>query len=90
MNEKGHMVNDFGLVTRLIDSKTGQFTVTIAGTAAAGTEAAAELVSNAAYSHEFLRDAPADWEKKNMEIVIETTVTDTVAGPPHVIATHFW
>ena len=89
-DEKGRMVKDFGLVTRLIDSKTGQFTVTIGGLATAGTQAATELVSNPAYSHEFLRDAPADWDKKNMEIVIQTTVTGTVASPPHVVATHFW
>jgi hypothetical protein len=87
---KGRMINDFGLVTRLIDSKTGQFTVTIGGLAAEGTQAATELISNPAYSHEFLRDAPADWDKKNMEIVIQTTVTGTVASPPHVVATHFW
>ena len=90
INEKGHVVKDFGLVTRLISSKTGQFTVTVAGIGAAGTEAATEVVSNTAYAREFLRDAPADWETKNMEIVIETTVTDTVAGPPHLVATHFW
>jgi hypothetical protein len=89
-NEKGQTVRDFGLVARLINSKTGQFTVTIAGVGAAGTEAASEVVSNAAYSHEFLREAPADWEKKNVEIVVETTVTGIIASPPHVVATYFW
>jgi hypothetical protein len=90
VNDKGHVVNDFGLVTRLINSKTGQFTVTVAGIGAAGTEAATEVVSNAAYLREFLRGAPADWETKNIEIVVETMVTDTVASPPHLVATHFW
>ena len=89
-NEKGQTVRDFGLVARLMNSKTGQFTVTIAGIGAAGTEAASEVVSNAAYSQEFLRGAPADWEEKNMEIVVETAVTGTIASPPHVVATHFW
>ena len=89
-NEKGHVVRDYGLVTRQTSSKTGQFTVTISGISAAGTEAATEVVSNPAYSRELFRDAPADWEKKNVEIVVETTVTDSVASPPHVVATHFW
>ena len=89
-NEKGQTVRDFGIVARLINSKTGQFTVTIAGVGAAGTEAASEVISNAAYAHEFLRDAPVDWEKKDLEIVVETMVTGTVASPPHVVATHFW
>ena len=89
-NEKGQTVRDFGLVARLVNSKTGQFTVTIAGVGAAGTEAASEVVSNADYSHDFLREAPADWEKKNVEIVVETTVTGIIASPPHVVATYFW
>ena len=89
-DENGHTVTNFGLITRLLDSKTGQFTVTIAGIGAAGTEAATEVVSNPAFFHEFLRDAPPDWENKNIEFVVETAVTGTVAGPPHVVATYFW
>jgi hypothetical protein len=89
-NEKGKVIHDFGLVARLINSKTGQFTVTIAGISASGTEAATQVVTNPAYSYELLQDAPADWEKKNMEIVVETTVTDSVASPPHVVARYFW
>lgn len=89
-DEKGQIVRDFGLVARLINSKTGQFTVTIAGVGASGTEAASEVVSNSAYAHQFLQDAPPDWEMKNMEIVVETTVTGIIASPPHVVATYFW
>jgi hypothetical protein len=89
-NEQGQLVRDFGLVTRLLDSKTGQFTVTVGGIAAGGTQAAAELLYNPDYFREALRDAPADWETKNMEIVLETTVTDAIGSPPHVVATYFW
>ncbi|MGC2404627.1 MAG: hypothetical protein WA510_32850 [Acidobacteriaceae bacterium] len=90
LNEQGQVVRDFGLVTRLLDSKTGQFTVTVAGIAASGTQAAAELVHNPDYFREALRGAPKDWESKNMEIVLETTVTDAIGSPPHVVATYFW
>ena len=90
LNEQHQVVHDFGLVTRLLDSKTGQFTIAIGGIAADGTQAAAELVSNSALFREALRNAPADWEKKNMEIVLETAVTDSVSSPPHVVATYFW
>ena len=89
-NDQKQVVHDFGLVTRLLDSKTGQFTVTIGGIAAVGTQASAELVSNPDYFREALHGAPKDWERKNMEIVLETTVTDAIASPPHVVATYYW
>jgi hypothetical protein len=89
-NEQGQIVHDYGLVTRLLDSKTGQFTVTVAGIAASGTQAAAELLYNPDYFREALRGAPSDWKEKNMEIVLETTVTDAIGSPPHVVATYFW
>ena len=89
-NEQNQVIHDFGLVTRLLDSKTGQFTITIGGIAAVGTQASADLVSNPDYFREALKGAPKDWERKNMEIVLETTVTDAIASPPHVVATYFW
>jgi hypothetical protein len=81
---------DFAIVGRLLDSKTGQFTVTVAGVGGAGTQAAGEFVSNPEYLEEILRNAPSGWQTKNMEVVIETTVTDSVSGPPHAVATYFW
>jgi hypothetical protein len=81
---------DYAIVARLMDSKTGQFTVAVAGIMSAGTQAAAEFVSNPAYLEEGLRHAPADWRTKNLEIVLKTAVTDSVAGPPQVVAAYYW
>lgn len=87
---QGETVEDYGIVTRLLDSKTGQFTVTVAGIGPKGTQAAGEFVSNAQYLKEGLRNAPANWQNGNMEIVVQTMVTDSVAGPPHAIAAYYW
>jgi hypothetical protein len=87
---RGETIEDFALVSRLLDSKTGQFTITVAGIGGAGTQAAGEFVSNPGYLQEGLRNAPAGWQTKNLEIVLETTVTDTVAGPPHAVASYYW
>jgi hypothetical protein len=81
---------DYAIVARLMDSKTGQFTVAVAGIMSAGTQAAAEFVSNPKNLEEGLRGAPADWRTKNLEIVLQTAVTDSVAGPPHVVAAYYW
>jgi hypothetical protein len=86
----GEVLEDFGIVTRLLNSKTGQFVVSAAGTLATGTQAAGEFVTGQEYMEEALRTAPPDWARKNIQFVIQTTVTDSVAGPPQVIATYTW
>jgi hypothetical protein len=83
-------ITDYGIVTRLIDSKTGQFFVALAGLGTAGTQTTGEFVSTPKYLEEGLRAAPPDWYKKNMQIVVQTTVTDSIPGPPHVVAVYFW
>jgi hypothetical protein len=90
LNEDGETIEDFGIVSRLVNSATGQFTVAVAGVGPMGTQAAGEFVSNAKYLEEGLRQAPANWEKNNLEIVLSTKVTDSVSGPPHVVAAYYW
>lgn len=86
----GEVAEDFGIVTRLLNSKTGQFVVAAAGLLANGTQAAGELASGLEYLEDALRTAPSDWTKKNLQIVVQTTVTDSVPGPPQVVATYVW
>lgn len=81
---------DYAIVARLVDSKTGQFTVIAAGLTSSGTQAAGEFVSNRNFLEKGLRSAPSDWQKKNLELVLQTTVTDSTPGPPQVIATYAW
>jgi hypothetical protein len=86
----GEVIEDYAIVSRLLDSKTGQFTITAAGIGGTGTQAAAEFLSNSEYMGEGLRSAPAGWQTKNMELVIETTVTESVPGPPRAVASYYW
>jgi len=72
---------DYGLISRLLDSKTGQFVVTAAGITANGTQSASEFISSQEDLERVVRDLPADWPTKNLQIVIHTTVTDSVPGP---------
>ena len=77
-------------MARLLDSKTGQFTVIAAGLTSNGTQAAGEFVSDRTILGKGLSAAPAEWQKKNLELVIETTVTDSTPGPPQVVAAYAW
>jgi len=90
LGPQGQIVEDFAIVTRLLDSKTGQVVIAAAGLGANGTQAAGEFISRQDYLEEAFRTAPSDWPKKNVQVVLQTTVTDSVAGPPRVVATYFW
>ncbi|MGD0457036.1 MAG: hypothetical protein ABSC21_04750 [Terriglobia bacterium] len=90
LGPQGGVAEDYGVVTRLLDSKTGQVLIAAAGIAANGTQAAGEFVCRQDFLTEGLRTAPPDWQKKNLQVVVATTVTDSVAGPPRVVATYFW
>jgi hypothetical protein len=88
--ENGKMTRDYGLVSRLINSSTGQALFVAAGIEAQGTEAAGEFLSHPDYLSNGLRSAPPGWQKMNFQAVLQTDVTDGVAGPPQVVATRFW
>lgn len=81
---------DYAIVARLLDSKTGQFTIVAAGVTGSGTEAAGEFISNSEFLGRGLQPLSSGWEKANLELILKTTVTDSVAGPPQVIASHAW
>lgn len=90
LGPRGEVIEDYGLVTRLLDSKTGQLVITVAGITAPGTDAAAQLISDPTYLAEALKSAPTDWKKKNMQFVVKTEVVDAVAGRPQVVASYYW
>jgi hypothetical protein len=81
---------DFAIIGRLRNSKTGQFTVIVGGLTSRGTEAAAEFISNQSDIEKGLRDAPRDWQSKNLELVLEAKVTEGVSGPPQIVAAYYW
>jgi len=90
ISQTQHAGEDFAIVARLLDSKTGQFTIVAAGIFGSGTQAAGEFISNPTFLERGLRSISPDWQKKNMELVLQTAVTDSVAGPPRVVAYYVW
>jgi hypothetical protein len=89
-NSAGEIVKDFAIVSRLLDSKTGQVLIAAAGIGANGTQAAGEFISNRDELEQAFKNAPPDWPKKNVQVLLETTVTDSVPGPPRVITSVLW
>lgn len=90
--EAGHTKGgqDYAIVGRIHDKTTGQAVIILGGILGEGTEAASELVSNAAYLDALLRRVPRNWRELNLEAVIETQVIGSHAGPPTVVAVETW
>jgi hypothetical protein len=88
--KNGEVIDDAAIVARLLDSGTGQFIIIVAGIGERGTQAAGEFVSNPELLEQGLKNLPAGWQNKNLEIVLQTTVTDLVPGPAHVVAAYSW
>lgn len=84
------LTEDYGLISRLVNSSTGQFVVSVAGITAPGSEAAAEVASSPEDLQKALHSSSPDWYKKNVQIVVKTTVVDGVAGPPEIVAVYVW
>jgi hypothetical protein len=81
---------DYAIVSRVFQSYTGQFTIASAGVTNAGTQAAAELLTNPARLNAALSDAPAGWQKRNLQILLHCRVIGSTPGPPEVVGVHSW
>jgi hypothetical protein len=84
------VLKDFAIVARLVNSKTGQLLVIVAGVGMVGTQAAGAFVSRGSTLEAGLRAAPVGWQGKNLEVVLGSEVIDGAAGPPRVVATTAW
>jgi hypothetical protein len=83
-------MEDYAVVTRLLNSSTGKFVVIVAGLKSYSTQAAGEFVTSPEYLLAGLQSVSPDWDKRNMQIVLQTPVTDGLPGPPQVIASYVW
>ncbi len=81
---------DYALVSRVFDSDTHAMLVEIAGITRFGTEAAAELATNAEFMEEALRRAHFGWGDKDVQIVLHVKVIDGTPSAPEVLAVHIW
>ena len=81
---------DYAIVSRILNSKTGEILIAAAGVGQAGTRAAGEFLTSPKAIDSVMASAPKQWEKKNMQIVLHTTVINGSPNPPDVVATYFW
>ena len=86
----GKFSEDYAIISRILDSKTGSVLITIAGLDHTGTRAAGDFVTNPQLIANLLNGAPKDWTRKNIQIVLHTRVVNNIPSSPSVVAVHYW
>ena len=81
---------DYGILCRLFDQASGQIVMLAVGGQTFGTEGAASLLFDPILFENALRQAPANWEGKNFQVVIRVSVLGTTPSSPEFITSHFW
>jgi hypothetical protein len=91
-DSQGHLLlkEDFAVISRVANPRTGRITITVAGLFGYGTIAAGKFLTDPTYLQAMSERAPAGWQDRNMQIVIGTEVIQENSGPPRVLATAFW
>jgi len=84
------VTDDWAMIARFRDPETEHWIVTAAGLSRWGTIAAGEFLTNPIHLEELTRRAPANWGRKNLQVIITTTVINGQPGPPRILATEFW
>jgi hypothetical protein len=77
-------LHDYALISRILDSETGNDIVELGGLYTYGTQAAGEFVSNPQLMS-LTKDIPLDRSHRKLQIVLETDVTDGTPGPPRIV-----
>ena len=81
---------DYAIVSRVVDPLTEKMVVTVAGMTKDGTLAAGEFVTEERYLAQLPSRAPSGWERKNVQVVLETELVNGVPGPPRMLTAWVW
>jgi hypothetical protein len=80
------VLKDYALISRIRNSETGHVVVVIGGLYTYGTEAAGEFLTDPQFIQAITKAVRPDSVHQNLQIVLETTVTDETPGPPKIVA----
>ena len=84
------VTEDWAVVSRVFDHTTERIVVMAGGLTGYGTTAAGEFLTDPKYLDAVAGSFPAHWERKNIQLLLETKVIQGVSGPPRVIESYFW
>lgn len=85
-----HTGEDYAIVSRVFHPDTHAMMVELAGITQYGTDAASDLVTSSDLMAEALRDAPKEWQSKNLQLVLRVKVISGAPSSPKVVQRYFW
>jgi hypothetical protein len=86
----GKTPEDYAVVSRLVDSATGQVIVSAAGITQYGTRAAGEFLTDEALLAAALATAPAGWQGRKLQVLLHAKVYKGIPAAPTVLAVDSW
>jgi hypothetical protein len=84
------MAVDYALVTRVLDAQGSRRVIAIGGISGLGTRVAADFATNERSWEQVARIAPAGWENRNLQVLLETRIVGDTPSPPTIVAIHSW
>jgi hypothetical protein len=86
----GSTPEDYAVVSRLFESGTGQLLITAAGITQYGTRAAGEFLTSPALIAQAVLRPDADWPRRNLQVLLHTTVYRGSPAAPEIVAVQVW
>lgn len=86
----GKLTADYAVITRLVSSRMGQPVIAIAGVTDTGTRAAAEFVASPEGMEQLAKAAPRDWQKKNLQFILQTSIVNNTPSTLTIVAIRTW
>jgi hypothetical protein len=83
-------LEDYVVITRLVNSPVGPAEICIAGIGPYGSQAGGRFLTDPAVLQRVLRSAPEGWEDKNLQLVLRTNVVGAVPRAPELVASTYW
>jgi hypothetical protein len=80
----------YAIAARLLNTWNGKVVIVIGGVGYAATRAAGDFIADPQSISKVAKLLPKDWEKKNVEIVLHTTVKNQVPGTAEIVAAYCW
>jgi hypothetical protein len=81
---------DYALISRVRDKTTSRWWIGIAGLTGVGTLAASQVVVDQNAMANICAGLPRDWDRKNLQIVLEIRVAQGEPGATRVLTSYSW
>jgi hypothetical protein len=84
------ITEDYAIVCRIFDSKTGAPVIAVAGTTTCGTRAASEFLTDPVSMRKLLSIPRVSWERKNLELVLHAPLVNCNPTSVDIVAEQTW